>query len=98
MDKASETTAEEFHLRIAGDVQGVSFRYYAWQEANRLGLAGFVRNLPGGEVEIIAQGSKENLEKLIDWVSRGPRFAQVEKVAVKRQKTQQRFQSFEISY
>ena len=60
------------HLWVRGIVQGVGFRMFAERAARRLGLAGLVRNLPDGRVEIVAEGPKETLETLIAEVRRGP--------------------------
>jgi acylphosphatase len=59
-------------LTISGRVQGVGFRASAYDEARSLGLAGWVRNVPGGEVEIVAEGKRENLEMLLAWAHSGP--------------------------
>ena len=48
-----------FHARISGSVQGVGFRYYACREAMRLGLSGWVRNLPDGDVEVMARVKRQ---------------------------------------
>jgi len=55
----------EIFLKIYGQVHGVGFRYHAEKTARSLKLAGYVRNANGGTVEILAQGKKENLEKLM---------------------------------
>ena len=60
------------HLVISGRVQGVGFRFSAYDEAKDLALAGWVRNLPNGEVEIVAEGSRENLQMLAAWAHLGP--------------------------
>jgi acylphosphatase len=64
-------------LTISGRVQGVGFRASAYDEAHSLGLAGWVRNRPGGEVEIVAEGKRENLEMLFAWAHSGPPGARV---------------------
>jgi acylphosphatase len=64
-------------LTISGRVQGVGFRASAYDEARSLGLAGWVRNAPGGEVEIVAEGKRENLELLLAWAHSGPPGARV---------------------
>lgn len=69
---------ERFHLRIAGRVQGVGFRWFAREEARRLDLAGWVRNLPTGEVEILAEGPRVALEELSRRIAAGPPGARVE--------------------
>jgi acylphosphatase len=55
----------KMHLLIKGNVQGVGFRATAKREAEKLGLKGFARNLADGNVEIIAQGSKSELEMFL---------------------------------
>ena len=68
------------HLIISGRVQGVGFRFSAYDEAKDLALAGWVRNLPNGDVEILAEGSRENLQMLAAWAHLGPPSARVTKV------------------
>jgi len=53
-----------FHVRISGRVQGVGFRWFVREEARRLGLSGWVTNLPDGEVEVRAGGEGSSLERL----------------------------------
>jgi acylphosphatase len=65
------------HLIISGRVQGVGFRFSAYDEAKDLALAGWVRNLPNGDVEIVAEGSRENLQMLAAWAHLGPPSAHV---------------------
>ncbi len=69
-------------IRISGRVQGVGFRYFTADLARRLGLAGSVRNLPGGQVEIVAEGDRTRLEALIAGVRQGPPGAHVRDVQV----------------
>jgi acylphosphatase len=64
-------------LTISGRVQGVGFRASASDEARSLGLAGWVRNRATGEVEIVAEGKRENLEMLLAWAHSGPPGARV---------------------
>lgn len=82
-----------------GRVQGVYYRNFVQETARKLDLRGYVRNLPSGEdVEIIAEGKKENLVKLIEHLQKGPRLAIVEKVDISWTKTEERFQDFVIKY
>jgi acylphosphatase len=69
------------HLLVSGLVQGVSFRYYAVEEARRLGVAGWVRNLSDGRVEAEAEGERSAVEALVAWCRRGPPAARVDDVA-----------------
>ena len=65
------------HLLITGRVQGVGFRFSARDEALDLGVTGWVRNLPGGEVEILAEGRRDRLLMLEAWAHLGPPLAHV---------------------
>ena len=67
-------------LRIKGRVQGVGFRYSAVDEALRLGITGWVRNTPDGDVELVAEGGKEALRRLAAWGHVGPPGALVTEV------------------
>jgi acylphosphatase len=60
------------HLRISGKVQGVFFRASAKEIADKLKIAGWVKNTLEGDVEIVAEGSSENIEKFIQWCKKGP--------------------------
>ena len=83
---ARRAAREEFlqvrtiRLRIVGRVQGVGFRDAMRREAGRLGVAGWVRNRTGGDVEAVVQGNPAALEALLAWARRGPATAHVERV------------------
>ena len=66
---------------VGGRVQGVFFRASAREQAQRLGLTGYVRNRPDGRVEVLACGSVEALARLRDWLRTGPPQADVTGVA-----------------
>jgi acylphosphatase len=66
---------------VSGVVQGVGFRYAALAEARRLGLTGWVRNLPNGDVEALACGDPQVLAAFEQWLWQGPRAARVTNVA-----------------
>jgi acylphosphatase len=68
---------------VAGRVQGVSFRAYAEQEANRLGVRGWVRNEPDGSVAGHFEGDRDAVDALVGWCRHGPAFARVERVDVR---------------
>lgn len=68
------------HYRISGHVQGVCFRVSAQDKARELGLAGWVRNCPDGQVEAMAAGPYRNLEVFRQWLGEGPPGAAVDEV------------------
>ncbi len=67
---------------VSGRVQGVGFRYFARRTATRLGLAGWVRNLPDGRVEALAEGNPEALRRFEEELRSGPTLASVREVRV----------------
>ncbi len=80
MTTRNQAGRARLRLIISGRVQGVGFRYSAYDQAKDLALAGWVRNIPGGEVEIVAEGSKEILQMLAAWAHLGPPSAHVTEV------------------
>ena len=74
--------SERLHAVIHGDVQGVGFRYFVMREARSLGLRGWVRNRDDGSVELVAEGDRRDLERLLDAARRGPSQAHVGDVGV----------------
>jgi acylphosphatase len=65
------------HILVSGRVQGVGFRWSAQAAAQRLGIAGWVRNLPDGSVEVHAQGAPAAVEAMVAWLGRGPAGAEI---------------------
>jgi acylphosphatase len=65
---------------VHGGVQGVGFRYSARLEADRIGVAGWVRNRYDGTVEAEVEGDEASVQAMLDWFSRGPRGARVDSV------------------
>lgn len=67
-------------ILIEGKLQGANFRYHTQQEAQKLGLTGFVRNLSDGRIEIDAQGDDASVEKILAWCQEGPQSAQLKSI------------------
>jgi acylphosphatase len=86
------------HIIVHGVVQGVFFRYRTEQEATGLGLTGWVKNLPDGTVEIVCEGEKETVGKLVRWAHTGPSGAFVERTDVSFEEYTGRFPKFEIRH
>ncbi len=84
------------HLLISGRVQGVAFRCYTINNAQNLGIRGWVRNCWDGKVEIVMEGEEEKVKKLIGWCYQGPGSAIVEKVDIEWGKYKGEFKTFSI--
>ncbi|HXZ03851.1 MAG TPA: acylphosphatase [Ktedonobacteraceae bacterium] len=71
---------QELHAYVVGWVQGVGYRYFVVNTALSLGIRGYVRNLSDGNVEVLAQGTRPNLERLLAMLQRGPSAAEVHEI------------------
>ncbi len=69
------------HATISGTVQGVFYRASAQNEAKKLDLTGYVRNLPNGDVELEAQGEASDVDKLLEWCRQGPPDSEVARIS-----------------
>ncbi len=86
------------HIIVSGLVQGVFYRASAVDSACKLSVFGWVQNLGNGDVEIVAEGEKQNLERFIEWCKKGPTHASVSGVDVNWQKYSGEFNSFSVIY
>lgn len=86
------------HVFISGKVQGVWFRAYTEAEAKKLGIKGWVRNLPDGRVEAVFEGENDAVDKMIAWCHKGSPYSQVENVEVIEEPYQGEFIDFKIRY
>ena len=73
------------HVFVSGRVQGVFFRQETLRRAQSRGVGGWVRNLPDGRVEAVFEGPHDAVESMVEWSRRGPRWAVVESVDVRRE-------------
>lgn len=83
---------------VTGRVQGVFFRDFTRENAIKLGLTGWVRNLPNGSVESMVEGEKDDILKLIEHLKQGPSVASVKGVKVNWQKYIGKGTDFSIQY
>ncbi|QDZ38724.1 acylphosphatase [Euhalothece natronophila Z-M001] len=79
------TTTIRKHLWISGKVQGVGYRLSAQSEARKLGVNGWVKNLPDGRVEAVLEGEKTAVEQMIQWCHQGPTSAVVKDIQVQEE-------------
>lgn len=92
----TETDKARFHVIVKGYVQGVGFRYFVLDAAVAMGVSGWVRNLWNGDVETVAEGEREVLEKLLAIIRRGPRAAHVSGVDLEWGEFKGEFRSFSV--
>jgi acylphosphatase len=81
---------------ISGRVQGVFFRAHTLAQAQKLGVAGTVRNLLSGQVEVVAEGEESQIRALMDWCKQGPPMARVENTSWTDEPHRGEFSIFEI--
>ncbi|PMP66237.1 MAG: acylphosphatase [Thermodesulfobacterium geofontis] len=86
------------HVFISGKVQGVWFRSYTEAEAKKLGIKGWVRNLPDGRVEAVFEGEDSAVDKMVTWCHKGSPYAKVENVEVIEEPYKGEFTDFKIRY
>jgi len=86
------------HVIVHGLVQGVWFRASTKEEADRLGVNGWVLNLPDGSVEAVFEGDKMKVEEIVGWCHRGPTGAKVNKVTIAWEPFAREFVHFTIRY
>ena len=92
------TDTQQLYAIVRGRVQGVNFRYSTQDQANRLGLLGWVRNRPDGSVEVVAEGPRAALDQLLAYLQRGPRAAVVSQVEPSWRPATQSFKQFEVRW
>lgn len=83
---------------VLGRVQGVCFRAYTRDTAKRLGLTGWVRNLPDGSVEAVVEGEAASVQSMLEWFHQGPPYSRVEKVLVRDDPSREKCTDFDIRY
>jgi acylphosphatase len=83
---------------VHGYVQGVGFRYWVREQARWLNLRGYVRNLPDRTVEVVAEGSEQDLASLLALLHNGPPSASVRQVDSGWHSVSGRFRGFEVRF
>ena len=86
------------YILISGKVQGVGFRYFTQQNATKLGVHGYAKNLPNGKVEVVAEGDKATLDEFVKILWKGPPASRVEDVKVEARPHSGEYTAFGIKY
>ncbi|HEX8033946.1 MAG TPA: acylphosphatase [Ktedonobacterales bacterium] len=94
----TEHSVARLTARVRGDVQGVGYRFFAQRQASALGLRGYVRNLPDGSVEVVAEGERGLLQQFVNVLQRGPSAAIVEAVDTTWSNAEGAFGGFQIRH
>ena len=89
-------STKRVQLIVRGRVTGVFFGAAAQREARRLGISGWVRNRPDGNVEILAEAEEDAIREMVSWAQRGPSAARVEDVDVRWRSYTGEFSDFRI--
>lgn len=81
---------------VQGTVQGIFFRQFTKEHADKLNLTGFCRNLDDGTVEVLVEGEASSIERLLGFLKKGPRHAQIRNVIVEERKWSGDFKEFKV--
>lgn len=98
MNQNEQYQREELTAVVVGRVQGVGFRYFVVEKARLLNLHGYVRNDSNGDVEVVAQGFRPTLEKLLLLLREGPPAAQIHDIHYTWGEPTEHFSSFHIRW
>ena len=97
-EEPSDQTNQRLHAIVHGHVQGVNFRSYTARQAAALGLTGWIRNLPDGSVETVAEGPREQLDKYKAYLHIGSPYAVVEDVTATYKAATNQFDDFRVRF
>ena len=90
-------STKRVHVIVRGRVTGVFFRAATQREARRLGITGWVKNRPDGNIEIVAEGEEEAIKEIVSWAHHGPSAARVDGVDVRWRGYTGEFSDFRIT-
>jgi acylphosphatase len=96
--QSDKQNTQELWAIVHGIVQGVGFRYFVIERASKLGLRGYARNSYNGDVEVLAQGSRPALERLLTLLRQGPAAARVQDVRVTWRQPTEHFSGFHVRW
>jgi acylphosphatase len=84
------------HIYISGRVQGVFFRARTMERAVRLGVSGWIRNLPDGRVEAVFEGEEEPIKEIVEFCKKGPKNAVVTSFDLRKEPFANEFNDFKV--
>jgi len=87
-----------YEIIVKGRVQGVGFRAFTENIAENLGVKGYVRNLPDGTVEVVAEADKQTLDELCSKLKAGPSMAYVDELAITEKQFTGEFRDFSVKF
>jgi acylphosphatase len=89
---------QRIHAFVKGKVQGVYFRAHTKKFADEHNIKGWVKNLEDGGVEVVAEGEKDQVQKMVQFLQNGSPEARVDSVEIKNEKPVEVFKGFSIRY
>ena len=98
MEKTKENSKKRLHVFYSGRVQGVGFRFTAEQVALSLGLVGWVKNLPDGRVETVAEGEEAKLVLFLEKMKNGPMKPYIRSLTAEWERAKEEFHDFGIRF
>jgi acylphosphatase len=98
MNQSARNDREELHAVVHGQVQGVGFRFFVVEHALTLGLRGYARNRSDDTVEVLAQGPRPALERLLLLLRQGPTSAYITEVTTTWRQPTEHFSGFNVRW
>ncbi len=96
--QSDKNDTQELFASVRGRVQGVGFRYFVVERASALGLRGYARNSRNGDVEVLAQGPRPALERLLTLLRQGPAAASVQDVQITWRQPTEHIRGFHVRW
>jgi acylphosphatase len=93
-----ENELERLHIMVSGNVQGVSFRWWVQKKAQELHLGGWIKNLDDGRVEVVFEGEKEKINKMLETCKKGSKSSKVTSIDVELEEATGKMIDFKILY
>lgn len=86
----------KMRILIEGRLQGINFRYHTQQQAQKLGVTGFIRTLSDGRTEIVVQGDENQVTKMLDWCQQEPQSSQIKTILYRYDEQTEQFSDFAV--